>query len=315
MLPEKNYKEEIKMWEIFYFTKRNWLIYIRDKSAVFYSFLSTIIVLVLMVVFLGKMNTSDLVKQLSAFGERDIAADEKNATYFIQLWTLAGLLIVNAVNITLTVIGAMVHDEARHRSVAFYVSPIRRIKLSLGYILSAWLAGTFMCVVTLAAGEIYFRTQGYPFLTFADLCSLFCMILLNTFTFSALGYLLALSVNSESAWSGIMTIIGTLVGFAGGIYLPIGTLSGHLQKILKCMPIIHGAAMMRYTCISAATKETFAGAPDAAVDIFNEHMGVTLFWDGNKITLGMQVMILLAYAIIAIIAATFLSRKRKAKER
>lgn len=303
------------MHEIFYFTKRNWLIYIRDRAAVLSSLLSTIIVLVLMVVFLGKINSADLTAQLSMFGDRDIAADEKNAAYLIQLWTLAGILVVNAVNITLTVIGAMVHDEANHRSIAFYASPVKRIRLSLGYILSAWLAGTLMCILTLAVGEIYFFTQGYPLLSFASLCTLTGMILLNTFTFSALGYLLALSVSSTRAWGGIMTIIGTLVGFVGGIYLPLGSLSEQLQKIIKCMPVIHGAAMMRYTCTSAAAKVAFTDAPDAAVAIFNERMGISLFWGENKITLGMQVLILLTYAIIAIIAAAFLSQKRKAKDR
>ena len=49
------------MREIFYLTKRNCLVYLRDKSAVFFSLLSMLIVLGLMVVFLGKMNSENVL--------------------------------------------------------------------------------------------------------------------------------------------------------------------------------------------------------------------------------------------------------------
>ncbi|MCM1252524.1 MAG: ABC transporter permease [Clostridium sp.] len=303
------------MNEIFYCTKRNCLIYIRDKAAVFFSMLSMLIVLGLMVIFLGKMNSDDLLDVLAQFGGRDSAVDERNATCLIQLWTLAGILVVNSVTVTLTVLGAMVQDETRHRIVAFYVSPVKRIKLSLGYILSAWLVGTFMCLLTLAVGEIYFLIQGYPLLTASDIFTLTGMIALNAFTFSALGYLLALFIHSDSAWSGMLTIIGTLVGFIGGIYLSLGMLGENLQKVLMCLPVLHGASMMRQVCTKAAIDETFAGLPDSVADIFQKQMGITLFWNDSEITLTTQCAVLLGYAIIAIAAAAYINKKRKLKDR
>ncbi len=59
--------------------------------------------------------------------------------------------MVNAVTVTLTVTGAMVQDETEKRLMAFYVKPVSRVKLSLGYILAAWVVGTGMCLLTLAA--------------------------------------------------------------------------------------------------------------------------------------------------------------------
>ena len=298
------------MREIYYLVKRNALIYLRDRAAVFFSMLSMFIVLGLMAIFLGKMNSDDLVAILARFGERDTAADERNASYLIQLWTMAGILVVNSVTITLTVLGAMVRDETRHRIVAFYVSPVKRIKLSLGYILTAWLVGTFMCFITLAVREIYFMVQGHSLLETSALLKLTGMITLNAFTFSALGYLMALFIHSDSAWSGMLTIIGTLVGFIGGIYLPLGTLSETLQKVLKCLPVLHGAAMMRRICTDAAVSETFAGLPDIAGDSFREQMGVTLFWNDTEISIPMQAAVLLAYAVIAILIAAILNKNR-----
>ena len=145
------------MMEVFYLTKRNCLIFLRDKSAVFFSVLSTLMVLALMVIYLGRMNSTSLVNMLAEFGgERNTVKDEENAVWLIQLWTLAGILVVNAVTVTLTVTGTMVQDETEKRIMAFYVTPVSRLKLSLGYILASWLAGFGMCLVTLAAGEGYF---------------------------------------------------------------------------------------------------------------------------------------------------------------
>lgn len=303
------------MREVYYLVKRNALIYLRDKAAVFFSMLSMLIVLGLMAIFLGKMNSDDLVEILARFGERDTAADRENASYLIQLWTLAGILAVNSVTITLTVLGAMVQDETRHRMAAFYVSPVKRIKLSLGYILTAWMVGTFMCLLTLAVGETYFLIQGHSLLEASALFKLIGMITLNTLTYSALGYLLALFIHSDSAWSGMLTIIGTLVGFIGGIYLPLGTLGETLQNVLKCFPVLHGTAMMRRVCTDAAIAETFSGLPDIAEDTFRETMGITLFRNDTEISIPMQAAVLLGYAIIAILIAAILNKNRKLKDR
>lgn len=302
------------MMEVFYLTKRNCLIFVREKSAVFFSVLSMLIVLGLMVLYLGRMNSISLVNMLAEFGgERDTVKDEENAAYLIRLWTLAGILVVNAVTVTLTVTGTMVQDETEKRIMAFYVTPVSRLKLSLGYILASWLVGFGMCLVTLTAGEGYFLIQGYPLLAPDNLIKLCGMIALNTFTFSALGYLLALFVHGAKAWSGMLTIIGTLVGFVGGIYLPMDSLSEQVRNVLKCLPVIHGASMMRKVCTDEAIRVTFEGLPDVAGDMFREAMGITLTAGAGEdiITLGGQVCILLLYAIIAIIIAVLLNRRRK----
>lgn len=302
------------MREIFYLTKRNCLIYLRDRSAVYFSMLSMLIILALMVMFLGKTNSEDLVNILARYGgERDTELDERNAAYLVQLWTMAGILLVNAVTVTMTVTGNMVEDETRKRIMAFYVTPIKRFKLTLGYVLAAWSVGFGMCLFTLAAGEGYFLLQGHELLSGGNLLALCGMLALNTFVFAIIGYVLALFVHSRSAWGGILTIIGTLVGFAGGIYLPMTALSEKVQAVLKCLPVIHGAAMMRKVCTDEAIEATFAGLPEVAGDVFRERMGICLSFGDHVISVEEQVIFLLLYAIIALSIAVVLNRKRKYK--
>lgn len=300
------------MCELFYMVKRNSLVFLRERSAVFFSLLSMLIVLALMVIFLGRMNSQSLVDMLSEYGgPRDRALDEEHAAYLIQLWTLAGILVVNAVTVTLTMIGAMVQDETEKRLMAFYVTPVSRAKLSMGYILAAWLVGTGMCLLTLAAGECYFAIQGYGLLGAESLLKLTGMIALNTFVFSAIAYLLALFVHNSSAWSGLLTIVGTLVGFVGGIYLPMDALSKQVQSVLKCLPVLHGASMMRKVCTEAAIAETFSGLPEAAGDVFREAMGISVSAGGHMFSVGEQMLFLLFYGTMAVGAASVFSRRKK----
>lgn len=304
------------MNEILYLTKRNSLIYMRDKKAVFFSVLSMLIVLGLMVIFLGSMNSQDLLLLLERYGgERNEAQDRINVEHLIQLWILSGILIVNSVTVTLTVIGTMVQDEEQSRLASFYVAPVKRGKLVLGYVLAAWFTGAGLSILTLIAGELYMVFSGKGLLPVSTLMVMCGMIFLNTFVYASIGYLLAMFIHSYSAWGGMLTIVGTLVGFAGGIYLPLSSFSERIQTVLKCLPVLQGVSMMRKVCLEEVTEITFEGMPSQAVEIFQERMGVTLTAGERLISLGEQFSILAFYGIIAVMIAVFFNKRRKLKDR
>jgi multidrug/hemolysin transport system permease protein len=304
------------MKQIYYLVKRNTLNFFRDRSAVFFSILSTLIILALMVVFLGSMNSASVVDVLAQYGgERDTAADEANAKHLIQMWTLAGILVVNSVTVTLTALGCMVSDETRNRLASFYVAPVKRVKIVLGYTLASWVIGSGMSFLTLIIGEIYMAAQGYSILAPSAILKILAMIMLNALVYSAVGYLLALFIHSESAWGGMLTVMGTLVGFLGAIYLPVSMLSENIVNMLKCLPVLHGTAMMRKVLTKDAMATTFDGLPDLVPESFAKEIGITLWHGEAQITLENQILVLALYAIIAIVVATIISKKRKIHDR
>lgn len=304
------------MRELYYLVKRNILVFIRDYAAVFFSVLSMLIILLLMVVFLGKMNTDNVLWVLTEYGgERDVLQDEKNAQYLIQMWTLAGILAVNTFTVPLTVMQTMVRDEVNGHLASFYVAPVKRVKIVLGYTLASWLIGSGMSFLTLIIGEIYMVTQGYSLLSPTAILIILAMIMLNALVYSAVGYLLALFIHSESAWGGMLTVMGTLVGFLGAIYLPVSMLSENIVNMLKCLPVLHGTAMMRKVLTKDAMATTFDGLPDLVPESFAKEIGITLWHGETQITLANQILVLALYAIIAIVVATIISKKRKIHDR
>lgn len=295
--------------------KRNVLLYIRDRSAVFFSLLSMIIVIGLMVVFLGNMNSDNIIDVLNEYGGiRDTVADRANAVYVVEMWTLAGILVVNAVTVTLMMLGFMVKDEEERKLASFYVAPVSKFKVALGYIIAAMLVGIMMCVLTLGIGGIYIGLTSGEFLSVLEICKVIGLIILNVFVAACMMFLIALFVHSMSAWNGMNTIIGTLIGFVGAIYLPMGMLPEGLQNVLKCLPVLHGTAMMREIFTARAVEKTFEGLPAEVVTGFNKAMGITIEMGNHQVGALWQVAFLAGCGIMTIIISVLIFRKYKIYE-
>lgn len=294
---------------------RNIKIYLRDRSAVFFSLLSMLIVIVLMLVFLGDMNVNSITDLLAQYGLGSADDNGKNAKLLVLLWTTGGVLCVNGVTVTTMTLSIMINDAARGRLNSFRTAPISRVSLALGYIFSSWAASVFICLITLAASEIFAAANGARLPGMAGQLGLIGTIALNSFTCAGVMYFAASLVRTEGAWSGFATLIGTLVGFIGGIYLPIGTLPEAVQTVLKCLPTIYGCSLFRSILTESALAQTFGGAPEALVSEYSDAMGITLKFGETEIGTGLQLAILAGYGIIFAVAAAFISKRRAQSDR
>ncbi|MBQ8184097.1 MAG: ABC transporter permease [Clostridia bacterium] len=256
--------------------KRNLLMYLRDKGVVFFSLLSMLVVLCLMVFFLGDINIGVLTDELSALPGRDAAKDEVDAYLLILAWTIGGIIPTNSVMVTLSSYSAMIKDKNSRRSDAIYTSPVNRTTIALSYITATCLASIIICILTLAFAELFFVIKGGNMLSLVSHFSVISMIVINSFSYSAIMYLFATLVKTESAWSGFGTVIGALVGFFGGNYMPIGQLAEPLQKIVKCTPIIYSTVMFRNVICKDTFDALFNGVPKEISEIYGNTMGISI---------------------------------------
>lgn len=303
------------MREIMGLAGRNLKIYLRDRGAVFFSLLSAIIVIVLMLVFLGDMNVQSISSALDEMHVGTPDENLENAKQLIIMWAMGGILCVNGVTVSSMVMSTMINDFTNGKIQAFRTAPISRIKLSLGYIISAWAASSFICVLTLAAADILGAVNGTPLPDIADHLLLIAMILVNCFTYSGIMYFAGLLIKTAGAWSGFATLISTLVGFLGAIYIPMGSLPEGVQTVLKCLPVLHGCSMFRSVLTKPISEVAFEGAPQQFITECNREMGTTVVFGDNEISPMIQLAILLICGIIFIAAATLISRKRFKSDR
>jgi len=238
------------------------------------------------------------VEILDAFSSGEQEENRKNAELLVLSWTCAGILSINAVTVSLAVYSGMIKDRVNGRLNAIYTAPISRLKIALSYIASAWMASVFVCVLTMVITEIYGMISGIVPYTIIEHLELLAMIMVNSFAYAALMYPLALIAKSEGAWSGFGTVIGTLVGFLGGIYIPIGSLADNISGLMKCTPIIYGTSMFRKVMTKSILESTFDGLPAEVVDEYREIMGIQLKVTDYTLTLRDEWLILLTCGII-----------------
>ncbi len=305
------------MYKLGNMIKRNCLVFLRDRSSVFFALLSMLIVLMLQAVFLGEMNVElilDLMEQYGG-GVRDVAADEAHAKELVQYWTLAGIMVVNAVSVTLSVIGTMIEDASENRMADFYCAPVSKTIVAISYCITAAIIGTFFCTVTLVAAEGYIVATGGHLLGVSALGKIILLTLLNVCVFSVIMYMIALFVKSSSAWGGIGTVVGTLVGFVGAIYLPMGSLPEAVANVLKYIPVLHGTSLMRKVCCEDALTVAFEGMPGEFVAEYKEVMGITVSMGEKLVTDGAQILFLALCGVVALAVSVWIVRKKGISDR
>jgi multidrug/hemolysin transport system permease protein len=280
------------------FTKRNVLLYSRDKTAVFFSLLAVIILIALYVLFLG---------DLTSKGIPDFPAKKQ----LLNSWFIAGILAVASMTTTLGSFGILVEDRASNRIMDFHSSPISRAKLLGGYISSALFIGFFMCTFTFIIAEIILLLFGEPLLSFDKTIKLVGVILLSVVSSASMVLLVVLLFKTSNAFAAASTIIGTLLGFLAGIYIPIGTLPDYLQTIVKLFPVSHSVALFRQILMENSLVDAFSNAPTALKDTFLFDMGVNYKFFGEKSTKLFSTLYLIGTTILFFALSLLVNRRKR----
>ena len=161
-------------------TKRNMKIYFRDLGAIFFSLLTMLIVILLMVLFLGDMSIDNVTDLLSYYPGRNVAADEKNAELLVFAWTGAGILSVNAVTVTMAAYSGMMKDKVSGKLNAIYTSSASRFTIASSYVAAAWAASVLVCILTLVILEVIGVSKGMEWFSVSEHGKLIGMIMANS---------------------------------------------------------------------------------------------------------------------------------------
>ena len=302
------------MEELMALTGRHLKVYLRDRSAVFFSLLSAFIIIGLMAFFLGDMNVDAILEVAGSFttaGEEF----ETLANHLVLAWTFAGILSINAVSVSISVYSGMIRDRVTGKLNSIYTAPVSRLKIALSYIMAAWAAAVLVCVLSLGVMELFGVARGMEPYSLMEHVQIVAMIIGNSFVYAAMMYALAMIAKTEGAWGGFGTVIGTLVGFLGGIYLPIGTLSDGIAAMMKCTPIIYGTAAFREVMTKGILEQTFAGVPEMITKEYQKAMGICLTVGDYTLKMRDEWLILISCGIIFLLVGIGMLKYSKKTDR
>jgi len=269
--------------------KRNTLNYLYDKTSVFFSFLSVLIIIFLYAAFLAQIqvdNITSLVGEISGI------------RWLVDSWILAGVITVNTITVPLTILSDMISDIERGYIDDFLAAPISRKQIVLGYLVTSWIVGIVISIFTIFIGQIYVLIAGGELFSFIAYVKIIGIVILSVISFSSISYFVMTFMKTISAVSVLNTLTGTLIGFLAGIYLPIGMFQNVIQFIVKVNPASHVASSLRKVMMVDPLSMVFKGAPESAVESYRSFYGVDLSVNGFEINTGIVVVYLIIVMMI-----------------
>lgn len=268
---------------------RNTKLFLRDKTQVFFSLLSMLIIIGLYALFLGDVQ----VKQI-----KQLIGDLDGVRWLVDSWIVAGIVAINTVNTTMFALITIVNDRDNKVIKDLYTAPIKKWQIASGYIISSWITGILMSLISIAIGLLYISLSGGELLGLIAVSKLVGITVLSVISFSSALFLLFTFVNSASTVGTISSIVGTLVGFVAGIYLPMGMLPTGIQAFMKTVPVTYTASMYRQVFMEEPLAKVFKNAPAKDMNDYMKTFGVKIYWGDNVVNWYTMIGILLGFALV-----------------
>ncbi|NLY52649.1 MAG: ABC transporter permease [Firmicutes bacterium] len=278
--------------------KRNLLLFFRDRAAVFFSLLGVFVIIGLYLLFLGDVMKSDF-RRIEGAGP------------LVDNWIMAGVIAVTPITTVMGALGNMIDDQRFKISKDFLSSPVKRSTLASGYIASSFIIGVVMTLFTIVLAEVYIVVNGGAPMNSSALGKVLAVVILNCLSATFMLFFVVSLFKSPSAYSTASTLIGTLIGFLTGIYIPVGSLPAPIQTLIKIFPPSHAAMLIRRIMMESAEAAAFAGAPASELLRFRLIMGVSFDLGGRVISWWESTLYLLCVGVVFFVLSVWkISRKQ-----
>ena len=240
--------------------KRNFILYFRNRSGVFFSLLGALISFLLYIIFLQK-NLTDSWSQLP------------NSTNLLNNWLMGGTLAVTGMTTSFTALKQMVQDRENQVDQDLFLTDLGNWGLQASYLISSIVISFVMQVFMYAVMSFYFKESP----VISHLPEIALIMLLSSLLSSLVNVLLIYRFQSVDSLGKLATIVGTASGFLVGTYIPIGVLPDFAQLLMKCTPATYIASLYRQVLMKERLETAFTGN-NSLLQEFQEKMGIQINW-------------------------------------
>ena len=275
--------------------KRNFLLYFRNLSGVFFSLLGALISFILYIIFLQK-NLTDAWAQLP------------NSGPLLNNWLMSGTLAVTGITTSLAALTQLVKDREHQVDQDLYLSDQGKWRLAFSYQTSAIIISFSMQILMYVLMCGYFREVP----TLSLLPEVLLIMLLSSLLSSLVNAIFVYFFQSVDSLGKFSTIVGTASGFLVGTYVPLGVLPNFAQLLMKSTPATYIAALYRQVLMNETLSETFKGQDDLRQE-FQEKMGVQLKWQELLTKENTYFIVLGGILLVGILWAVLVKKSSKKK--
>ncbi|MDR1427065.1 MAG: ABC transporter permease [Bifidobacteriaceae bacterium] len=248
------------MGNVIVLMKRTSLLFLRDKAAVFSSFLSTGILIALYFLFIGQMYTAGMTLE-NGF---PMSGQEKSFLVYVQM--MAGVVILNSVSVSVGVFSNVAKDFETRRTEGFMLTPATAGQILTAYFLSGMTVSWVLSALAWVVGVVLIGALTSYWLGFAAVAIGLGIAFAAALVSGALMLLLAALVRSSTALGVISGILGTFLGFLCGIYMPYFMLGNGIEGVGSVLPFTHLTVWFKQVVLGDAAKQLgISGAQQMSV--------------------------------------------------
>lgn len=285
------------MSELISLVRRNNKIFYRSRGNIFFAMMIVVIILALHFLFLQNMMTDDMFAAFEKMPGNTIL--RKDILFLVDSQVFAATIPMGAVSISLIALGLVVIDREKNLIGDFLVSPIRRNKLMLSYLVSSFVVGLFILLALVLFFEIYFVARyGISFTAVQILMivgmTVVSILFSNIFVLTIVSFL-----KSEQALSGLSAGFGSALGFLSGAYMPVGIFGEQVKNIFSALPFLQLTSLTRKVFwrelenVTNLTPELLRGEFD-----FARYFGVDLVIGDTALTWWMMILSIAGYTAV-----------------
>ena len=227
------------------FIKRNVLLFFKDWQSILFSLLTSIIVLVLYLLFLKGTFVSAIQSAMEQYPGLASMVPQKDIAMFANLFLLSGILGSAMISVPFSCITVLVKDRANKVDYDILATPMKREQIILAYFISAVLTSILLNSIILAVGLIGIRMQGNMYLNISQVIKAFSIVALGSISASAIFMIVVLFFKTVSACEAFFGILSAASGFVIGAYIPISQFSNEVQTVCNLFPASQITIMLR----------------------------------------------------------------------
>ena len=227
------------------FIKRNLLLFFKDWQSILFSLLTSIIVLVLYLLFLKGTFVSAIQSAMEQYPGLASMVPQKDIDMFANLFLLSGILGSAMISVPFSCITVLVKDRANKVDYDILATPMKRGQIIFAYFVSAVLTSILLNSIILAVGLIGICLQGNMYLNISQVVKAFSIVALGSISASAIFMIVVLFFKTVSACEAFFGILSAASGFVIGAYIPISQFSNEVQTVCNLFPASQITIMLR----------------------------------------------------------------------
>lgn len=226
-------------------TKRNLLIFFKDKQSIVFSLLTSIIVFVLYLFFLKGTFVNAIESALNEVeGLRNLVATEDIEMYS-NLTLLVGILGSAMITVPFNCLTTVVRDRENKIDYDILATPVRRWQIVLSYFVAAALSAIIMTGIILTVGLMVLGNQGNMHMGCGDILKAYGVVVMGSISATSLFMIVVLFFKSSSASGAFFGMLSAAGGFVIGAYIPISQFSTGVQTFCNIFPASQVTIILR----------------------------------------------------------------------